>query len=284
MSTDGPVSKDAPVGKGGPVGSGGPVSGDSGGGQLAGKVVAVTGATSGSGLAVARRFAAEGAEVVLLARGADRLTALEEELAPRAVGLPTDVGDPDSVREAFAAIDTRFGKLDILINNAGLHRPCPFESVTDADILTQVRCNLLGPVYTCRAAIGLLRAAGGGDIINTSSEVTLEVFPYESVYKATKAGLEALGQALGLEFEKEEIRVTTLIQGVALGEGGGSTDWKDNGEHTHLVWPRLQAEGTVNRVIGKHGGMTVESVAEVHVFIATRPRGQKLDVVRARSY
>ncbi|MBL7502263.1 SDR family oxidoreductase [Frankia sp. CNm7] len=255
-----------------------------GGGQLAGKVVAVTGATSGSGLAIARRFAAEGADVVLMARGVDRLKALEEELGPRAVGLTTDVGDAESVRAAFDAVGGRFGKLDALINNAGLHRPCPFERLTDDEILTQVRCNLLGPIYTCRAAIPLLRAAGGGDIINTSSEVTLEVFPYEAVYKSTKAGLEALGQALSLEFEKEEIRVTTLIQGVALGEGGGSTDWQDSGEHTQLVWPRLQAEGTINRVIGKHGGMTVESVADVHVFIVTRPRGQKLDVIRVRSY
>ncbi|MCK9905121.1 short-chain dehydrogenase [Parafrankia colletiae] len=254
------------------------------GGQLAGKIVAVTGATSGSGLAIARRFAAEGATMVLLARGADRLKALVDELGSDTVGLTTDVGDPDNVRGAFEAIGAQFGKLDILINNAGLHRPCPFESLADQDILAQVRTNLLGPTYTCRAAIPLLRAAGGGDIINTSSEVTIEIFPYEAVYRMTKAGLEALGQALSLEFEKEEIRVTTLIQGVALGEGGGSTDWKDNGEHTHLVWPRLQAEGTVQRVMGKHGGQTVESVADVHVFIVTRPRGQKLDVVRARSY
>lgn len=260
------------------------MSESNGAGQLAGKVAAITGATSGSGLAIARRFAAEGAEVVLLARGADRLKALEEQIGPRALGLTTDVGDPDSVQASFDAIKSRFGKLDVLINNAGLHRPAPFEVLTNDEILTVVRCNLLGPMYTARAAIPLLRAAGGGDIVNTSSEVTLEVFPYEALYKATKAGLEALGQALALEFEKEEIRVTTLIQGVALGEGGGSTDWVDSGEHTHLVWPRLQAEGTVNRVIGKHGGMTVESVAEVHVFIVTRPRGQKLDVVRARSY
>ncbi|OAA25805.1 short-chain alcohol dehydrogenase [Frankia sp. EI5c] len=252
--------------------------------QLTGKVAAVTGATSGSGLAVARRFAAEGASVVLLARGPDRLKALVDELGPQAVGLPTDVGDPDSVRDAFGAIEQRFGKLDILINNAGLHRPCPFDALSDGDILAQVRTNLLGPVYTCRAAIPLLRAAGGGDIVNTSSEVTIEVFPFESVYRLTKAGLEALGQALNLEFEKEEIRVTTLVQGVALGAGGGSTDWESQGAHSDVVWPRLQEEGTIRRVMGKHGGQTVESVADVHVFIVTRPRGQKLDVIRARSY
>jgi NAD(P)-dependent dehydrogenase (short-subunit alcohol dehydrogenase family) len=256
---------------------------NAGGGKLAGKVAAITGATSGSGLAVARLFAAEGASVVLLARGEHRLKALAHELGPDATGLVTDVGDPDSVRAAFQAIQERFGRLDILINNAGLQRPCPFEALGDDEIMMQVRTNLLGPLYTSRAAVALMRAGGGGEIINTSSEVTIDVFPYQSVYAITKAGLEALGQAVNRELEKEEIRVTTLIQGVALGEGGGPTDW-DHTSYRDIVWPRLQAEGTIERVMGKHGGQSVESVAEVHLFIVTRPRGQKLDVVRARSY
>jgi NAD(P)-dependent dehydrogenase (short-subunit alcohol dehydrogenase family) len=252
-------------------------------GKLVGKVAAVTGATSGSGLAVAKLFAAEGASVVLLARGENRLKALEQDLGPNAIGIVTDVGDPDSVRATFAAIKDRFGKLDILINNAGLQRPCPFDALGDDEIMMQVRTNLLGPLYTSRAAVPLMRAAGGGEIINTSSEVTIDVFPYQSVYAVTKAGLEALGQAVNREHEKEEIRVTTIIQGVALGEGGGPTDW-DHSSYKEIVWPRLQAEGTIQRVMGKHGGQSVESVAEVHLFIVTRPRGQKLDVIRVRSY
>jgi NAD(P)-dependent dehydrogenase (short-subunit alcohol dehydrogenase family) len=252
-------------------------------GKLAGKVAAVTGGTSGSGLAVARLFAAEGATVVLMARGEDRLKAVVADLGDPATGLVTDVGDPDSVRAAFGEIHKRFGRLDILINNAGLQRPCPFEELGDDEVMMQVKTNLLGPLYTSRAAIPLLRAAGGGEIINTSSEVTIEVFPYQSVYALTKAGLEALGQAVNREHEKEDIRVTTLVQGVALGEGEGPTGW-DHHAHQAIVWPRLVAEGTINRVMGKHGGQSVESVAEVHLFVVTRPRGQKLDVVRARSY
>jgi NAD(P)-dependent dehydrogenase (short-subunit alcohol dehydrogenase family) len=258
-------------------------SGESRQGQLAGKIAAVTGATSGSGLAIARRFALEGATVVPLARGEGRLKALEEELGPGTVGLVTDVGDPDSVRASFEAIGARFGRLDILINNAALQRPSPFEELSDDEILAQVRTNLLGPIYTCRAAIPLMRAAGGGDIVNTSSESTIEVFPYQTIYILTKAGLESLGRSLNQEFEKEEIRTTTLIQGVALGEGGGPIEWS-NLEHSEIVWPRLVEEGTIRRVMGKHGGQDVNHVAEVHLFIVTRPRGQKLDVVRARSY
>ena len=255
-----------------------------GGGRLAGKVAAVTGATSGSGLAVARLFAAEGACVVLLARGETRLKALQDTLGPNVTGIPTDVSDPDSVRAAFSLIADRYGKLDILINNAGIQRPCAIESLSDHEITAQVGTNLLGPIYTSRAAIPLLRAAGGGEIINTSSEATIEVFPFASMYSVTKAGLEALGRSLNLEYEKEDIRTTTIIQGVALGAGGGALDWDLNPDMAPVAWPRLQAEGTVQRIMGKHGGQKVEQVADVHLFIVTRPRGQKLDVIRVRSY
>jgi NAD(P)-dependent dehydrogenase (short-subunit alcohol dehydrogenase family) len=254
------------------------------GGRLAGKVAVVTGATSGSGRAVAKLFAAEGAQLFLLARGEKRLRDLEAQLGPDSVGIPTDIGNPDDVRAAFEKIEEQQGKLDILINNAAVYRPYPFEKLPDEEIMTLVRTNLLGPIYAARAAIPLMRAAGGGEIVNTSSEATIESFPLMSMYTVTKAGLEALGQALRTEFEKEEIRVTTLIQGVALGEGGGSTDWELDSEFAELSFDRLMKEGIIHRVMGLHGGQNVDSVAEVHLFVVTRPRGQKLDVIRARSY
>jgi NAD(P)-dependent dehydrogenase (short-subunit alcohol dehydrogenase family) len=253
-------------------------------GLLAGKVAAVTGATSGSGRAIAKLFVAEGADVVLLSRGVDRLKAMEEELGAHAIGIPTDVGDPDSVRSAFQAIGERFGKLDILINNAGIHLSAPFETMRDDQILAQVRTNFLGPVFVTRSAIPLLRAAGGGDVVNTSSESTIDFFPYMSIYGATKAGLEGLTRQLQMEYEKEEIRVTNLVQGVALGEGGGTTDWNPAAEATPASWERLVAEGTIQRVTGNHGSMKVEDVAAVHLFVVTRPRGQKLDMLRVRCY
>ncbi len=254
------------------------------GGSLAGKVAAVTGATSGSGRAIARRFVDEGANVFLLARGAERLKEVEELPGPSAAGIPTDVGDPDSVRAAFAEIENQHHKLDILINNAAIYRPVPFEDLTDAEIDVHFRTNLLGPIYTCRAAVPLMRAAGGGDIINTSSEATIESFAMLSMYAVTKAGLEALGQALRTEYEKAEIRVTTLIQGVAAGEGGGSTGWEWHPDHSAVAYERWTEDGILQRISGKHGSQQVEHVAEVHLFVVTRPRGQKLDVMRVRSY
>ena len=253
-------------------------------GLLAGKVAAVTGATSGSGRGIAKRFAAEGAHVFMLARGPERLKDLEAELGSGVTGIPTDVGDPDSVRAAFAQIEGAQGKLDILINNAGIYRPCPLEQLSDEDILAQVRTNYLGPIYTCRSAIPLMRVAGGGDIINTSSESTLDPFPMLSIYVSTKAALEALGEVMRAEFEKEEIRVTTLIQGVSIGEGGGSTGWAWDPDHAAIATKRWVDDGLLNKISGLHGGQPVDVVADVHVYIVTRPRGQKLEVVRSRSY
>lgn len=249
---------------------------------LEGKITAVTGATSGSGRAIALRFAEEGATVVMLARGEDRLKELSSRIGDSAIGIPTDIRYPDSVRAAFAAIGQRFGKLDVLVNNAALYRPCPVECLSDDEILTQVGTNLLGPVYTSREAIPLLRAAGGGDIINTSSESTLDPFPMLSVYVATKAGLEAFGHVLRSEVEPEGIRVSTVIQGASIGEGGGSTGWEWDPEHAETALKVWTDGGWLNRVAKL--AQTVEQIADVHVFLVTRPRGQKLEVIRVRSY
>jgi NADP-dependent 3-hydroxy acid dehydrogenase YdfG len=260
---------------------------DGSGGALSGKVAAITGATSGSGRAIASRFAREGATVVMLARGAERLKDLEAHLGGNTLGIPTDIGDPDSVGAAFEDVGYRFGKLDILINNAAVYRPCSVEDLSNEDIIAHTRTNFLGPVYTCRAAIPLIRAAGCGDIVNTSSESTLDPFPHLSMYTSTKAALEAFSRMLMAEMPADDIRVTTLVQGVAVGEGGGSTDWSWDPARTEQATGLWQDWGYLARVGGTgqgHGGQTVDDVADVHVYVVTRPRGQKLDTIHVRSY
>jgi NAD(P)-dependent dehydrogenase (short-subunit alcohol dehydrogenase family) len=253
-------------------------------GALDGKTVAVTGASAGSGLGIARRFVAEGASVVLLARARDRLDAVAEDLGPNATPVACDVGDPASVRAAFDAIGSRFGKLDVLVNNAAVYRPCAVEHLSDDEIARQVATNLLGPVYTCRAAIPLLRAAGGGDIVNTSSESTLHPFPMLSMYVATKAALEAFGTVLAQELRDDDIRVTTVVQGTAQGAGNGATDWSWDPAHTAAAMELWQQRGLLGEVVGRHGGQDVDDIGDVHVFIVTRPRSQKLDTVWCRSF
>jgi NAD(P)-dependent dehydrogenase (short-subunit alcohol dehydrogenase family) len=253
-------------------------------GALDGKIAVVTGASSGSGRGIAQRFVEEGAHVVMLARGAERLREFADELGERAIPVVTDVGDPDSVRAAFEQVSERFGKLHILVNNAAIYRPCAVELLSDSDIAAQVGTNFLGPVYTCRAAIPLLRAAGGGDVVNTSSESTLDPFPMLSIYVATKAALEMFDRILADELVDDDIRVTTVVQGTAAGTGGGSTDWAWDPEHAVAATEMWQRKGYLGRVQGHSGGQTVEDVGDVHVFIVTRPRTQKLDTVYCRSF
>jgi NAD(P)-dependent dehydrogenase (short-subunit alcohol dehydrogenase family) len=253
-------------------------------GALADKVVAISGASSGSGRGIAARFLREGASVIMLARDKQRLDDVAAELGERASPIATDVGDPDSVRESFAAIERRFGRLDVLINNAAVYRPCAVESLTDFDIERQVATNFLGCVYTCRAGIPLLRAAGGGDIVNTSSESTLHPFPMLSMYVATKAALEAFGRVLAQEVQDDDIRVTTLVQGTAKGAGNGATDWDWDPDHTSAALELWTERGLLAEVHGRHGGQDVDDIGDVHVFIVTRPRAQRLDVVHCRSF
>ncbi len=191
---------------------------------------------------------------------------------------------PTACAAAFGEIEARFGKLDVLINNAAIYRPCAVELLSDGDILRQVSTNFLGPVYTCRAAIPLMRAAGGGDIVNTSSESTLDPFPMLSMYVATKAALEMFDRILADELRDDDIRVTTVVQGTAFGTGTGTTDFAWEPENAAAATEMWTTKGYLGRVAGHAGGQTVEDVGDVHIFIVTRPRTQKLDTVYCRSF
>lgn len=253
-------------------------------GVLDGRVAIVTGASSGSGLGIAKRFTEEGAWVAMLARGKERLESVAAQLGDKAIPLATDIGNAESVNAAFSEIEGRFGKLDILVNNAAVYRPCAVDKLSDADIDGQVATNFLGPVYTSRAAIPLLRAAGGGDIVNTSSESTLHPFPMLSLYTSTKAALEMFGRVLAQELRDDDIRVTTVVQGTAAGAGGGSADWAWDPDHAAAAYTMWTERGLLAEVGGRHGGQDVEAIGDVHIFIVTRPRSQRLDVIHVRSF
>ena len=253
-------------------------------GELDGKVVVISGASSGSGVGISRRFVAEGATVVMMARGKDRLEEVAAEFGDAAVALVCDVGDPDSVRATFGVVTERFGKLDVLVNNAAIYRPCAVELLSDDDIARQLSTNFLGPVYTSRAAIPLLRAAGGGDIINTSSESTLHPFPMLSMYVSTKAALEAFGRVLSQEVRDDDIRVTTVVQGTAVGAGMGASDFSWDPQHAEAALAIWTERGLIAESMGRYEGQSVDDIGNVHVFIVTRPRAQRLDTIHVRSF
>jgi NAD(P)-dependent dehydrogenase (short-subunit alcohol dehydrogenase family) len=232
------------------------------GGRLDGKVVVITGASRGMGSAMAARFAAEGAEVAMLARRASELEAAAAGIGARATPLVCDIADPDAVRSAFARVKARFGGIDVLINNAALANPDPIEEAKDAAVQLEVAVNILGPLYCCREAIPLLRTRGGGDIINISSESVSHPYPHLTLYAATKAALEAFSKGLRKELADDHIRVTVYRSGNV--HGTFSRDWapearlrartaaRDSGFYTQsgpAIPPEIPAEMLVNLVL-----------------------------------
>ena len=245
---------------------------------LEGKVAAVTGASRGIGLVVARALAVEGASVALLARDKDRLALAADGIAD-SFALRTDVGDPDSVRDAFAQIRRRHGHLDLLVNNAAVAWPHTIEASTDAQLQAEVATNLLGPIYAIREAVPLLRAAGGGHIVNVSTESVLDPFPHLLVYAATKAALETLSAGLVHELKRERIRVTLLRAGRTDGSEFRAHWDPDAAARAEQDWIAGGFRGRISAAVPQ----PPERIAEAVLFAVTRPEGSMIDVVNVRA-
>jgi meso-butanediol dehydrogenase / (S,S)-butanediol dehydrogenase / diacetyl reductase len=181
------------------------------------KVIVITGAGVGLGRALARRFAADGEQVVLLGRTAAKVEAAAAQIGERAMAVACDVASPESVRSAFAAIASRHPRIDVLINNAALFEPFLIAHATDAQLLDIVGINLTGPMLCARAAIPVMER--GGHIINVSSESVGMIFPHLVVYQSSKAGLERFSEGLHHELEPNGIRVTSVRAGQMFEQG-----------------------------------------------------------------
>ena len=176
-----------------------------------GKVVILTGASAGIGAATARLFAAEGARLALAARSPAPLADLAAGLPGQHLVAPTDVADPAACRALVEAAVARFGRLDILINNAGVGLAGPVAALAPADLERTLAVDLLGPLRLIQAA--LPHMAGRGQIINVSSVLAAQPLPYLGGYAAAKAALERLGEALRMELRGSGVAVTTLRPG-----------------------------------------------------------------------
>ncbi len=244
--------------------------------DLEGRVFAITGASKGMGLRFARALAAEGAKVALLARPSEALDAAAEEIQG-AIALPCDVTSPQYVRQAFAAIGREFGHLHGLVNNAAACLLHKVADSTDDEFRMEVDTNLLGPLFCIREAIPLLKASGGGDIVNVSSESVRLPFPYLTLYAATKAALETLSQGLRAELRPDGIRVTVFRAGhVAESSLGSSWDPK----RTEAFYATVQASGHL-----QFSGEAVppETMALMLVQMLKLPREANLDLVELRA-
>ncbi len=168
--------------------------------DLAGKVVAITGASAGIGRENARLLAEEGALAVLAARRVDRLEDVAAELGTdRALAVPTDVRDPAQSRALVEAAVERFGRLDVMVSNAGIGMYGGIEDASDQDLTRMMDVNLAGTVWSVRAAVPQMRRQGGGDIIIVASVAGSRGDANEAVYAATKHGQVGLAGALDRE-------------------------------------------------------------------------------------
>jgi len=174
------------------------------------RVAIVTGASSGIGSGLARMLARRGARVVLVARRRERLEALAAEITASggtALALPCDVEQRAEVEAATAAVVERFGRIDLLVNNAGYNRHVLFKDHDVADIERMMRVNYSSVVYWIKAALPAMRAQGSGWIVNLSSVAGKLGQPDEAAYAATKFAVAGLSESLTYELDPLGIHV-----------------------------------------------------------------------------
>lgn len=225
-------------------------------GKLEGKVALVTGGNRGIGQAIARGLAKEGAAVVVAARDAARLSqTVEEFLASgvatpeRLLAVPTDVTQEAQVEALFARTMERFGRLDVLVNNAGAFDGGPLDELSLPTWEHVMAVNLRGPFLCTRAAFRIMKAQGGGRILNVASIAAQRVRPHSAPYSTSKHGLWGLTQVTALEGREHGIICSCLHPGNVLNERRAVSGLPQDQE------PMMQAE----------------ELAEVAVLMATLP-------------
>lgn len=220
------------------------------------KVIAITGGGAGLGFAMAQALVQCGAKVALLGRRQAVLDKAVAELgADNAAGFVCDITRKTEVQATFAALHTHFGKLDGLVNNAGLARPDPVEMMSEDDILAQLNTNFLGLVFCCQAAIPLLRSNGSGLIVNLSSATVRHdnEMSHLSVYAATKAAVDRFSKELREEVKGDHICVTVFSPGAVFTEFGLGWDMQKTSTALH-AWQKkgTQFDGYMDAAVVGH--------------------------------
>jgi NADP-dependent 3-hydroxy acid dehydrogenase YdfG len=191
------------------------------GNNIEGKVVVITGASSGLGEATARLLATQGASVVLGARRVDRLQSLADELngnGGKALAVATDVTDRDQVKGLVDAAVRAYGRIDVMINNAGLMPQAPLERLRVDEWDRMIDVNIKGVLHGIAAALPHMQRQTSGHIINVSSVAGHKVGPGFAVYAATKHAVRALSEGLRQEVKPYNIRTTVISPGAVATE------------------------------------------------------------------
>jgi meso-butanediol dehydrogenase / (S,S)-butanediol dehydrogenase / diacetyl reductase len=224
--------------------------------SLHGKVMVVTGASSGLGAETVRLLSRKGATVFGIARNTDRLAEVFAD-AEGGAYASLDIGSASACHDAVERCVAQFGRLDVLINIAGSHQMRRTESMTDDDWATDLAVNLSGPFYLCRAALPHLLDRGG-NIVNVASIAGVEGQAYSAGYCAAKHGLIGLTRALAVEYTADRLRVNAVCPGGML-----------TPQLEHFTAPEDANFDLIMRTAAPRGMMAPLDVANVIAFLAS---------------
>jgi NADP-dependent 3-hydroxy acid dehydrogenase YdfG len=231
-----------------------------------GRVAVITGASSGIGAAAARALVADGYRVALLARRTDRIQALAEEIGHGAIAIEADVTDRGSLVAAAQRVQQELGRVDVLINNAGVMLLGPFTSDQREEQRRMVEVNLLGAMTATEVFLDQLRD-GGGDLINISSVAGRTARPGNAAYAATKWGLNGWSESLRQELQPD-VRVIVIEPGAVSTE---LVDHITHGDTKQAIEQFYEATS-----------ITADDIAEIIAFAVSRPRSVSINEILVR--
>jgi NADP-dependent 3-hydroxy acid dehydrogenase YdfG len=239
--------------------------------DLSGKVVAITGASSGIGEATAVACAQAGAAVALGARRADRIEALAQRITGdggRAVAITADVGEEDQARAFVERANAELGRLDALVNNAGVMLLGPIEGAPLDEWRTMIGANVYGVLYCTHAALPIMKRQGSGHIVNVSSVAGRFARAGSGVYNLTKFGVGAFSESLRQEVAPAGLRVTVVEPGAVA---------------TELVQHnREEILGAIRSTLGDVEPLRSEDIAEAILYALSRPENVAVNEVLVR--
>jgi NAD(P)-dependent dehydrogenase (short-subunit alcohol dehydrogenase family) len=229
--------------------------------RLAGKVALITGAGTGIGRATAQRMAAEGAKVAVVeinAAAGEQTAQLIVQAGGEAIALRTDVTEPDSIQAAITRAEQHFGALHILHNNAGGSTPVD-NTVVDApldEFWRVIKLDLYGTFLGCRFGIPAIIRAGGGSVINMSSNVALMGIAGRDCYTAAKGGVAAMTRSMAVEFAPQKVRVNAIAPSATM---------------TDRVRKLVAGNPALDKLANSHlvGLIEPEDIANMAVFLAS---------------
>ncbi len=239
--------------------------------DLDGRVIAITGASSGIGEATAAMAVQAGARVVLGARRGDRIEALAGRLGDSAVAIETDVTDEASARAFVRGGHERFGRLDALVNNAGVMLLGPVMGADVAEWRRMIEVNCLGLLYCTHEALPLMQEAGGGHIVNVSSVAGRIATLGSAVYNLTKWGVNGFSEGLRQEALHMGVRVTLIEPGMV------ETELLDHNEHKPYV---MQGAAKMKEQVGRQ--LTADDIARAILFALDQPEHVSINEVLVR--